>query len=57
MEIPIFLILRAANGGELPLSLGFFIFLCLLVGHMGIGTLILIMITSFRFVIINTKNV
>lgn len=55
MEIPIFLILRAANGGELPLSLGFFIFLCLLVGHMGIGTLILIMITSFRFVIINTK--
>ena len=55
MEIPIFLILRAANGGELTLSLGFFIFLCLLVGHMGIGTLILIMITSFRFVIINTK--
>ena len=55
MEIPIFLILRAANGGELPLGLGFFIFLCLLVGHMGIGTLILIMITSFRFVIINTK--
>ena len=55
MEIPIFLILRAANGGELPLDLGFFIFLCLLVGHMGIGTLILIMITSFRFVIINTK--
>jgi len=55
MEIPIFLILRAANDGQLPLSLGFFIFFCFLFGHMGVGTLILIMITSFRFVIINTR--
>ena len=55
LEIPIFLILRAANNGQLPFGFGFFIFVCLLIGHMGIGTLILIMITSFRFVIINTR--